>query len=38
MEQNIDLLQQMKDFDESIAMEKAAKAAAEEKRQKAEVS
>ncbi|KXJ06495.1 hypothetical protein AC249_AIPGENE8726 [Exaiptasia diaphana] len=36
MEQNIEVLQQMKDYDESLAKEKAAKAALEERRQKIE--
>ncbi|KXJ04246.1 hypothetical protein AC249_AIPGENE19162, partial [Exaiptasia diaphana] len=36
MEQNMHFLQQMKDYDESLAKEKAAKAALEERRQKIE--
>ncbi|XP_020898232.2 uncharacterized protein LOC110237002 isoform X1 [Exaiptasia diaphana] len=35
-EQNIEVVQQMKDYDESLAKEKAAKAALEERRQKSE--
>ena len=37
MERNIDILQQMKDYDASLAKQKAEKAAQEERTKKAEV-